>query len=392
MLTFNLSKSDRVMLHQRIAALHITPKELSTMSSTDLADEETKKSIKQAEKEALAQTILKKTSLPTAKMTHKGMQDIEDDNGALSRERQREREEEEEQRIERERLERVRLQAQRVAAQGSMPPESPTTPSMASWGAPPPVPLHALDGSSISPSSSRPSLNPLFIHTSSDMVTSPVEQELNLADLINIDDEPGQELSISLADPAIPPISEGAQTQPDSAGGDQTGNASHSPPTPVSATGISPFASRSSHPDFTPRPSFDLNAIWSNSSESVHSTTQNDNPDTVMEEGPAQPERAASPVPAESGGAGANDQDFDMFLQGDGEPADEGEDMEESTPQPPTPEDIQAAFEAAPRVWTGKVRQTISYETIITAPNDGYRLVCLWTPASLRRYPFRHAR
>ena len=53
MLTFNLSKSDRIVLHQRIAASHITPKELATMSSTDLADEETKKSIKQAEQEAL---------------------------------------------------------------------------------------------------------------------------------------------------------------------------------------------------------------------------------------------------------------------------------------------------------------------------------------------------
>ncbi|EKM50476.1 uncharacterized protein PHACADRAFT_60942, partial [Phanerochaete carnosa HHB-10118-sp] len=69
MLTFNLSKSDRVVLHKRIAASHISPKELSTMSSTDLADEETKQSIRQAEQEALEHSILKKTVMPRAKMT-----------------------------------------------------------------------------------------------------------------------------------------------------------------------------------------------------------------------------------------------------------------------------------------------------------------------------------
>ena len=40
MLTFNLSKAVRVVLHMRIASSHISPKELSTMSSTDLASEE----------------------------------------------------------------------------------------------------------------------------------------------------------------------------------------------------------------------------------------------------------------------------------------------------------------------------------------------------------------
>lgn len=64
MITFNLSKPDRVILHKRIASSRISPKELSTMSSTDLADEETKQSIKQAEQEALAHSILKKTAIP----------------------------------------------------------------------------------------------------------------------------------------------------------------------------------------------------------------------------------------------------------------------------------------------------------------------------------------
>ena len=100
MLTFNLSKADRVILHMRIASSHISAKELSMMTSTDLANEEQKQSIRQAEKEALAQTILTKTILPRAKMTHKGIQDIEDVNGAVARERETEAAEED--RIERE--------------------------------------------------------------------------------------------------------------------------------------------------------------------------------------------------------------------------------------------------------------------------------------------------
>ncbi|KAI0084453.1 transcription factor S-II, central domain-containing protein [Irpex rosettiformis] len=396
MLTFNLSKSDRIVLHQRIAASHITPKELATMSSTDLADEATQKSIKQAEQEALQQTILKKTLLPTAKMTHKGMQDIEDVSGALSREREREREEEEEERFERERLERLRLQAQRAAAQGSIPPESPTTPITASWGAPPPVPLHALDGSGISPSSSRPPINPLFMHTSSDMVTSPVEQELNLADLINIDDEPGQELSISLVDPVIPPIPESASPSlnSDGAGGEQGANATQ-PSIAASATGLSPFAARSSHPDFTSRPSFDLNAIWSSTSDAPQPLTQDDARDALMEGVPAQLERAPSPVPVEGSGVGANDQDFDMFLEGEGGD-DEGEDMEESTPQPPDPEDIQEAFETAARVWNGKISMpldlTLSQEVSVSARQIGGRT--LGRDSSLWRtlFPTDHLR
>jgi len=48
------------------------PQEMSTMSSTDLANEETKQSIKIAEKEALEHSILTPTTVPRAKITHKG--------------------------------------------------------------------------------------------------------------------------------------------------------------------------------------------------------------------------------------------------------------------------------------------------------------------------------
>lgn len=349
MLTFNLSKPDRVLLHKRIASSHIAPKELSTMSSTDLADEETKLSIRQAEREALAHSILKKTSLPTAKMTHKGMQDIEDVSGSHSREREREREREEEERIERERLERLKLQTQRAqAARASLPPDSPITPITPSWGAPPPVPMHALHGHDSAGSPTRSPLNPLFIHSSSDMVTSPIEQELNLADLINIDEEPGQEVSISLADPVIPPISENfpLSLSIEATGGDRNGESSQSPP-PISTTGLSPFAARSSHPDFAPRPSFDLSAIWSSSDGERGG--ENQTQDSAMPDGPVQEQRAPSPLGAEDNDEGADDQDFDMFLQG-------GEDeTEDSAAKPDEPETVQVSFEASPRVWTGMV-------------------------------------
>ncbi|KIY51834.1 hypothetical protein FISHEDRAFT_29202, partial [Fistulina hepatica ATCC 64428] len=69
MLQFNLSKKDRVQLHKRIVSGQISPKEISLMSSTDLADEGTKQSIKMAEKEALEHSILQKTTAPHAKIT-----------------------------------------------------------------------------------------------------------------------------------------------------------------------------------------------------------------------------------------------------------------------------------------------------------------------------------
>ncbi|KAF9011608.1 hypothetical protein BDZ89DRAFT_1225111 [Hymenopellis radicata] len=68
----SLSKVDRVVLHKCIVSRQITPKEIFTMSSTDLADEETKQSIKFAEQEALEHSILQKTTAPHTKITHRG--------------------------------------------------------------------------------------------------------------------------------------------------------------------------------------------------------------------------------------------------------------------------------------------------------------------------------
>lgn len=399
MITFNLNQPNRGVLHKRIASGHITPRDLSTMSSTDLASEEAKQSIRQAEQEALAHSILKKTTLPTAKMTHKGIQDIEDvtGQGAAEREREREREKEEEERFERERIERLKSQAQKAQAQAqraSIPPDSPITPTSATWGAPPPVPMHALHqqqyphdpGPSMMGSEGRPSLNPLFIHTSSDMLQhSPVETELNLSDFINMDEEPGTEGEGQsfLADPTIPPISESApssnrQGKEQAQAADGSSMNEKSPPavnTASPVTALSPFAARSAHPDFTPRPSFDLNAIWSGSgsddkaqdtdqlpakvqvddqSKGHDSLMQDENGDTI--ESPSQrspdgmhddPGVVAQIMASDIITEEADDRDFDMFL--------EDEATEQAVEKPTSPEAIAAAFEDAAKVWTGKV-------------------------------------
>ena len=308
MLQFNLSKVDRVVLHKRIASGHISAQEIALMSSTDLANEETKQSIKIAEQEALEHSILQKTTAPRAKITHKGLQDIEIEDvteAASLRERERQRELEQEERMERERLARVKaaqITRQRTASV-SVPPESPMTPQSATWGAPPPVPTHALiDASDAS--------KPLMF--ASDVVMA--EPEMDLGDLINIDDEPAQDVGSPIA--AVP-------AEPDPPPPPETPS---TPTIPSPVVGISPFASNVK-PE-APRSTFDLNSLWSaptGSDEKPPPGASDDAPKDAVAEPPAS----------------STDQDFDMFLQ--------------ENDQPETSEALQAAFDAREQVWSGKV-------------------------------------
>jgi hypothetical protein len=347
MLDFNLSKDDRVILHKRIVSSAISPDVLSLMSSTDLASEEEKQSIKLAEQESLAHSILNKQTAPRAKITHKGLQDIEDVNGELASQRDvdMEREQEEEERRDRERMARLRAiqQQQAAAASGSVPPESPMTEN-STWGAPPPLPLHALQrqdqGTSLSPLE-RPSPSPLFVHTASDLaVQHQVESELNLADLINIDDDTSQD-GLLTAEALATPVAENPPTidkEPEPVHNQLSSSSSMSPP----PTGISPFAVNTSTPDLTTRPSFDLSSVWSAPRQD--------------EEQP-EPEPSTRPVPEEPKdplmdvaffGEEADDQDFDMFLDQDNEagPSSEGSRKER-------------AFGDFPQVWSGMVSKVI---------------------------------
>ncbi|KAJ7765491.1 hypothetical protein DFH07DRAFT_1058909 [Mycena maculata] len=345
MLQFNLREKDRTQLHQGIASGAISPKALSLMSPADLANEQTKSAIKQAEEEALAHSILEKPAVPRAKLTHKGLEDIEGDAYAdtgspREREREQEEREREEERRAREREERLRTRARTTSV--SVPPESPLTPGPggSSWGAPPRVPPTPTEASST--------------------FAPETEPEMNLADLINIDDELG-------ASEPTPGLSSPVDHK------------APSPPTPGALpTGISPFASK---PEATRGASFDLNALWAGpkkeeaaegpvkadakaeASEEVEPMEQRNSPVPMpMEEEPQDGRDEAMDMDVE----GADDMDFDVFL-----------DEKDGDAVAPTPESLQATFNALPQVWAGKINMpldsTIPQETPVVARQIGGR-------------------
>ncbi|KAJ7043631.1 hypothetical protein C8F04DRAFT_1366635 [Mycena alexandri] len=344
MLQFNLSKIDRTVLHKRIASADITPKEISLMSSTDLANEQTKQSIKIAEKEALEHSILEKTAIPRAKITHKGLEDIEgvDNEVANLRERQLERQQrEEEEKRERERAARLRAQRQRTTSV-SVPPESPTTPGGGSWGGPPRVPIHAMTPTEEVFGGQEMSLEP----------------EMNLADLINIDDElqptPAQEaVASSPSSTSVPALL--APSSPISGFGKSLSPPALPSPT-LPTTGISPFASK---PEPLRTSSFDLNSLWA-------APKKDDSPPAMVD---SPPQQTHSPVPIEEPQERKeeamdldepDDKDFDMFLE-----------EKDADVAAPTPEALQAAFDGLPQVWSGKINMpldsTIPQETPVVA-------------------------
>ncbi|KAF8074849.1 hypothetical protein FPV67DRAFT_1357997, partial [Lyophyllum atratum] len=360
MLQFNLSKVDRVVIHERISSAQITPKEISLMSSTDLANEETKQSIKIAEKEALEHSILTPTTVPRAKITHKGLEDIESVHGENDNRQDDERTLREEERRERERMARLRVQTRQRTTSVSVPPESPVV-AQQPWGGPPPVPAHAMmpAGDVIaSPHSAfandRSPVTPSFAQT----IPESMEPELNLADFINMDEEianPTEEPSKTTS--PSPPTSEPALVE-----GSAPAVPTQSPePCPVSPTGISPFAPKSEQ---SRSASFDLSALW-NAPRSENSIT----PATPPEENLATTSSPqVSPVDKDiimdTGDPGADDQDFDMFL-------------EEKDSIATSAEAQQAALDALPHVWTGKINMpldsTIPQETPVVARQVGGR-------------------
>ena len=354
MLQFNLSKVDRVNIHRRITSGNISPKEISLMSSTDLADEETKQSIILAEKEALEYSILLKSTVPRAKITHKGLQDIEDVNGEVASaheiELHREREQADEERRERERMVRLRVQPQRTASM-SAPPESPIvqqspTSAEQSWGAPPPVPVHAMSpkAAGVDEFVGGISKLPSFTQTPEE---NPAEPELNLADLINIDEDetstPSTNVQSQVASIASPT------------------DTSLPSPTFTIPTGISPFAAR---PDRLRGASFDLNSLWSAPKEESLPVDSSISGVAPVEEPPAEGSDKDDAMELESVDE-ANDQDFDMFLEDKEEKPQEPIDKFKVTPIiPKDPETL-------PTVWAGKV-STLSL--FITTRSTGLHL------------------
>ena len=364
MLHFNLSKPDRVVLHKRIVSLAITPKEISLMSSTDLADEETQQSIKILEKESLEHSILQKTKVPLAKITHKGLQEIEDLNGGARIDRELEREQEEEQRRERERLARLRT-AQKP--QGSLPPESPVIPHTPIWG-PPPVPPHTVHTThDAEPSSmfSRSPVNTLFPSSGPEFTMH--ESELNLDEFINIDEDPLPQETGAPARALSPVVS--TPTTPSTAPLPTVTPASESTP-PVPTTGISPFAANVPTAEAQSRTTFDLNALWTAPKTDIAAPSERASDKTSF-------------VDRDILGPEADDQDFDMFLE---------KDQENGTGNAQdTPEAKQAAFDALPQVWSGVVSSvTLSY---LTAEKHSHLTISTFRSIchSIRPFRRRHA-
>jgi len=364
MLDFNLKRPDRAALHKRIVSSAIPPVALAHMSSTDLASEAEKESIKQAEQEALEHSILQKVVAPRAKVTHKGLQDIEDIDGRpVIRDVDLDKEIEEEERRERERTARRRMRSGTLTSgSGSVPPESPIVPdhpSSVGWGGPPPIPFH-LQQSSISPSIERP---PLFTQHQSELLTptnGQVEGELNLADLINIDDDGHDSAMVTDTSPSLPGFTAEDGPEP------QTTGIPRSPVVSQSArpTGISPFAVNTSQPDLTIRPSFDLNSVWSAPVPSPKKQEENEvvgRPDETGEPVEPSPDlgkevELKDPFVVDDiiGGAAADDKDFDMFLEADPDVDSLGGRSASANPPSDAPAK-EPSFCQLPQVWFGSV-------------------------------------
>ena len=261
------------------------------------------------------------------------------------------------------------VQRQRTASV-SVPPESPTILQSPSeqWGAPPPVPLHAMSPPDEAASSAT-SRAPFFTNASPLSATTAEpssfsEPELNLADLINIDDDQETTAGTTSASPpnrpAIVKAAEPVSSFPDK-----------SFPTPV-LTGISPFAAR-------PRASsFDLNALWN---------SPRNEPSTTPTEALPPPTTASTEVQSHNSNdkednmdlesQEANDQDFDMFL-------------EEKEPEGPAASQVvsQHNVEELPPVWCGKVSLFHYYILLVAAYIDRFglsRLPCRWIRVCRRR-------
>lgn len=363
MLTFNLNQADRVAIHRRICYATISAKELALVSSTDLANEETKLSIKIAEQQALEHSILQKTAVPRAKITHKGLQDIEDLNGgvaALEREKEREREEEERRERERQARHRAAEQHQKQRAisisQGSVPPESPVVLHTPAWGVPLPASVHAMPEDSFSPAvgdseKPLPSDHPLFTASAASDYRMPLpELELDIADLIHLDEEPAaQRDSVPDRQPAMAAeesvvIAQTAPTvQPDAA--------------PISGSPVTETSSQVPKPETPVRLTFDLNTLWSAPKiEAVSQGSQGPLPQEIKD----RPTNVDATVHQE-----ATDQDFDMFLEKDNET--------QAVPISQPPEDTETIFKAIPPVWHGEVRRLDSGYESYTAFSRCYR-------------------
>ena len=206
------------------------------------------------------------------------------------------------------------------------------------WGAPPPVPAHAHD---------RPPVHPLFVPSASDLAGPAAgggEGELNLADLINIDEDPSGEVAMTPVD--VPPSPFGESPAP-LAGATEAPKAAKPVPSGPSPAGLSPFAAPG-------LPSFDLNALWQPTGDEPAAEPKPDQDQEHEGQATTEPMDEDKQLGTELEGVSeeAEDRDFDMLL-GDN---DQDQDAKtEPEPKELTPEEKRAAFDAEAPVWSGTV-------------------------------------
>jgi hypothetical protein len=259
------------------------------MTSTDLANEQTKQEIVNAQKESLKQTILVETkAVPLAKRTHKGEEIIE----SFGQEIVRQNKEDDEKR-ERERMLRLRMPPPPLSgAGGPISGISEGSPAEFSPNREPFSTESLMSQSSVS--------RPLFLTSASDF--TPLEPTLDLSDLIDIDlpDSPKEPGSAS-ASKSPPPTLQNITL----------------PPTPslIEIPPELPSTPATSIPEPLRRTSFDLNALWSSTTsekrEPPAADVDNDmsaentvlSPTSISIEGPITKR--------------ADDGDFDMLLEED---------------------------------------------------------------------------
>ncbi|KAH8992741.1 hypothetical protein EDB83DRAFT_2478433 [Lactarius deliciosus] len=355
-LTFNLQQSDRALLHQRIASAQVAPATLATMSSTELASQEQQQSIKQAEQEALAHSILIKSTVPRAKITHKGLQDIEDvneDSAVAKQRRERELEIAEEER-ERERLARLRAvqpSGHSNPPSASAPPDSPAVPS-APWNTATPAPTQG-QGQGTELTSA---------HTGSGV--SAVDSELNLGDFIHMDDEPPEASPLTITTPATTSAA-------------------------ATATVVPPGCSYE-------------RAVVSNDADAYHGYLAGEAMEMDLGTPPDESASASASVAVasveperevEHEGESGDDLDFAMFLGQEEE--EKGKDAMRGRPEASAP-DPQAVFDGLPRVWNGVISMPIDsavpQELRVDARQIGGRGLASDSPLWRTLFPIDHLR
>lgn len=334
-LTFNLGQSDRGPIHSRIASGSLSAYSLPQLDNTSLANETTRAEIVAAAAESLAQTILiRSLAAPRAKLTHKGMVELDTDDlppDTIALHAREDREQEAEVQREAERLARARPTRKTSM---SIPPQSPVTPQSSSeqftWGAPPPVPQHALGS---------PSLYSLLNSAALDHTIS-TGSEMTLDDLIHFDDDviqvDGEQFS-------VPPSPSDTAEHPhilslaSAIHGSDTGSGVDMIPFEL-ASGMSPAVLN-----------FDLSTLWGGQNGQDHfSSGANVN----QMPAPNVPEDGQGDMDVDGDG---NDRAFDMFLEDEESQATVNQPARVDEPKPVSPPPAQMV-EDKPCVWTGTVR------------------------------------